>query len=380
MYGLKQAAVLAFDNLVSNLSTHGYKPIPHTIGLWEHTTRRTKFCLCVDDFGVKYFSKADADHLLTALGQNYTYTVDWTGQNFCGLKISWEYEKSYVDIAMPDYIKNVLHRFQHTLPKSPQFSPHAHVPIKYGVKTRQYALEPDTSPLLDNQGIKYVQQVVGSLLYYARAIDGSMLTALNTIGSEQAKPTKQTELKCKRLLDYAATYQNAYIRYHASDMVLHVDSDAAYLVMPQARSRIAGYYQLLDYPTREGAINGPLLIECKTLRNVVASAAEAEMGGLYHNAQTSLPIRYILQALHHPQPPTPIKTDNATAHGFIYNNINLKKSKSWDMKYYWSRDRKNQKQFKYIWDYGDQNDGDYWTKHHPTTHHREMRPRYIQDT
>ena len=207
-----------------------------------------------------------------------------------------------------------------------------------------------------------------------------MLTALNTIGSEQAKPTKQTELKCKRLLDYAATYQNASIRYHASDMVLHVDSDAVYLVMPQARSRIAGYYQLLDYPTREGAINGPLLIEYKTLRSVVASAAEAEMGGLYHNAQTSIPIRYILQALHHPQPPTPIKTDNATAHGFIYNNINLKKSKSWDMKYFWSRDRKNQQQFKHIWDYGDQNDGDYWTKHHPTNHHREMRPRYIQDT
>ena len=87
MYGLKQAAVLAFDNLVNNLSTHGYTPIPNTIGLWKHATRRTTFCLCVGDFGVKYFSKEDADHLLTALGQKYTYTVDWTGQHFCGLRI-----------------------------------------------------------------------------------------------------------------------------------------------------------------------------------------------------------------------------------------------------------------------------------------------------
>ena len=161
---------------------------------------------------------------------------------------------------MPDYLKDVLRRFQHPQPRSPQFSPHAHVPIKYGLKTRQYALEPDTSPLLDKQGIKYVQQVVGSLLYYARAIDGTMLTALNTISSEQAKPTKQTEQKCQRLLDYAASYQNAFIRYHASNMILHVDSDAAYLVMPQARSRIAGYYQLLDFPAKEGTINGPILI------------------------------------------------------------------------------------------------------------------------
>ena len=111
----------------------------------------------------------------------------------------------------------------------------------------------------------------------------------------------------------------------------------------------------------------------------MASAVEVEMGGLYHNTQTSLPIRYILEALHHPQPPTLINTDNATAQGFIYNNINLKKSKSWDMRYYWARDRANQKQFKYTWDYGDQNEGDYYTKHYPTHHHRTMRPRYNQD-
>ncbi len=49
------------------------------------------------------------------------------------------------------------------------------------------------------------------------------------------------------------------------------------------------------------------------------------------------------------------------------------------MKYYWSRDRRNQKQFKYIWDYGDQNEGDYWTKHHPTHHHKATRPQYIKD-
>lgn len=62
MYGLKQVAILAFDNnLVKNLSKNGYSPMPNTIGMWEHITRKTKFCLCVDDFGVKsYHSKEDA--------------------------------------------------------------------------------------------------------------------------------------------------------------------------------------------------------------------------------------------------------------------------------------------------------------------------------
>ena len=55
--------------------------------------------------------------------------------------------------------------------------------------------------ILNKQGIKYVQHVVGSLLYYARAIDGTMLTALNTIGSEQAKPS-QLSKQNKNARDY----------------------------------------------------------------------------------------------------------------------------------------------------------------------------------
>ena len=86
--------------------------------MWGHTTKKTKFCLCVDDFGIKYFSKADADHLLKALGHCYTYTADWSGQNLCGLTLDWHYDAKYVDVSMPRYIKDVLHRFQHPQPTS----------------------------------------------------------------------------------------------------------------------------------------------------------------------------------------------------------------------------------------------------------------------
>ena len=85
-------------------------------------------------------------------------------------------------------------------------------------------------------------------------------------------------------MDYAATYPNTKLRYFASDMILHIDSDAAYLVQDNARSRIAGYYILSPYPSPAPTIpkpapNAPILVECKTLRSVVASAAEAETGG-----------------------------------------------------------------------------------------------------
>ena len=194
-------------------------------------------------------------------------------------------------------------------------------------------------------------------------------------------------------MDYVNTYPNAYIRYYASDMVLHIDSDAAYLVAPKARSRVAGYFHLSDNPrnfmsetrisdiskTRKPTLNGAIHVECKTLRHVVSSAAEAETAGVYHNAQVAIPIRIVLQALDHTQPPTPIKTDNSTANGFIHDNIHQRRSKSWDMRYYWLRDRQTQQHFLFFWDKGSNNDADYFTKHFPAKYHRVKRPRYVQD-
>ena len=52
-----------------------------------------------------------------------------------------------------------------------------------------------------------------------------------------------------------------------------------------------------------------------------SSAAEAETAGVFTNAQLAIPIRYILECLRHPQPPTLIKSDNSTTIGFVNNNI-----------------------------------------------------------
>ena len=73
-------------------------------------------------------------------------------------------------------------------------------------------------------------------------------------------------------------------------MILHVDSDAAYLVQPNARSRYAGYYYLGSQNSTNNTLNGAVLVICRTIRNVVASAAEAETGGLFGNGQEIIPI------------------------------------------------------------------------------------------
>ena len=68
-----------------------------------------------------------------------------------------------------------------------QNSPHPHNIPAYGAKI-QYAEQSDESPKLDKAGIKYVQQVAGTLLYYGRAVDTTILPALSSIASEQAAP------------------------------------------------------------------------------------------------------------------------------------------------------------------------------------------------
>ena len=172
-------------------------------------------------------------------------------------------------------------------------------------------------------------------------------------------------------MDYVATYPDAYIRYHASDMILNVDSDAAYLVLPKAKSRIVGFFQLTDnvQNTKAPHRNGPLLVECKTIKHVVTSAAEAETSALFHNAKTSISICRLLIELGHPQPPTPIKVDNSTAAGFVNKNITQKRSKSWDMRFHWLRDKETLKNIQVYWEPGINNDGDYFTKTHTTPTH-----------
>ena len=82
MYCLKQESLLAYNNLQQCLKPHGYSPVIGTHKLWEHKTRKNKFVLCVDDFGIKYFKKEDAEHILTCLGNHYKYKMDWKGENY----------------------------------------------------------------------------------------------------------------------------------------------------------------------------------------------------------------------------------------------------------------------------------------------------------
>ena len=118
-------------------------------------------------------------------------------------------------------------------------------------------------------------------------------------------------------------------------------------------------------------------MECKTIRQVVTSAAEAETGGLFSNMKEATMLRTTLTEMGYQQPATPIQVDNSTACGIANDSIKIQRSKAIDMRFYWIRDRVHQKQFHVYWRPGTTNLADYVTKHHTSTHHKLMRPIYL---
>jgi hypothetical protein len=136
---------------------------------------------------------------------------------------------------------------------------------------------------------------------------------LNDIATEQTKATEKTQATTNQMLDYLATHPDATIRYHASDMIMNIHSDASYLSVFNARSRLGGLFFLGNKYPKQDTLNGCILNVATVIKNVVALAAESEVGACFHNAQSGAPLRVTLTELGHTQPPTPLRTDNSTA-------------------------------------------------------------------
>ena len=374
MYGLKQSGILANKLLEQRLTAHGYYQSKLTPGLWRHRWRQIAFALVVDDFGVKYVRPDDAQHLINALEEHYTLAKDWTGSLFCGISLTWDYKNRTVRLSMPGYVAKALHRFQHIVRKLHQDAPNKHQPIQYGAKVQ--LVHEDTSDALPDDKIKRIQEIIGTLLYYARAVDPTMLTALSTLASAQAHGTTETLRATNQLLDYCSAHPDAGIVYHKSAMRLRIHSDASYLCEPQARSQAGGHFYLSNH---EDVNNGAVLNISTIIRHVMASAMEAEIAALFLNAREALPLRVLLEELGHQQEATEIITDNTTAHGMINKTMTPKKSKAIDMRFHWLKCREAQRQFSILWAPGSTNLADYFTKHFSPAHHRTVRSQYVKD-
>ena len=127
-----------------------------------------------------------------------------------------------------------------------------------------------------------------------------MLVVLSATAADQADPTENTYEKTLYFLDYVATHPYAIITFKKSKMVLAINSDASYPTEPKARSRASGRYYMADEEEEE-AKNGPVHNVAQIIRNVMTSAADAEIGALYINSSQAIPARQLLEEMGHNQ-------------------------------------------------------------------------------
>jgi hypothetical protein len=102
--------------------------------------------------------------------------------------------------------------------------------------------DPAQSPALSDKDVNKLQQLTGTLLYYARAVDLTLIMPINVLASEEPNATEVTAYKVIKLLNYCNTHPETKIRYHASEMIFHIHSDASYLSENEAKSRAGGIF------------------------------------------------------------------------------------------------------------------------------------------
>ena len=187
---------------------------------------------CVDDFLIKYINNKDEQYLLDTLKKIYTISTDWEANTYCGVTLEWDYITRTCDLSMPGYGEKALQSINHSYPKRPQHSPYPWTQPQYR-KAIQYAEEEDTADILAQDEVTHIQQVIGKFYYYARVVDHTMITSLGEMATTQrvGRATRKVADRIVWFFNYAGTHPTAKRRYHASGMILHVDSDAVKTIL-----------------------------------------------------------------------------------------------------------------------------------------------------
>jgi hypothetical protein len=118
-------------------------------------------------------------------------------------------------------------------------------PPIYGANM-QFVDDKTSSPTLSDKYVNKLQQLTVTLLYYARALDPTLIMPINVLASDQSNATEVTEDKLIKILNYCNTHPETKLRYHASDIILHIHSEASYLSENEARSRAGGFFYMVS--------------------------------------------------------------------------------------------------------------------------------------
>jgi hypothetical protein len=378
MYGHPASGRLSNKKLVSILKDAGYHEDALVDCLFRHETRNITFALVVDDMGIKYARVEDVEHLAATIAPHWKVKLDYTGSQFLGMNLKWEYErkpKPRVTITSPTVIPKAIARFRDK-PSQGRETPTPYTDPTYGKRVQMAPF--DDSPLAPAASIQRAQEINGVLSHYARVVDYSLLEGVTRLAMTQAQPTVDTMTRIEHILDYTERYPENGIIFEASDMILTSHADASYQSLPGSRSKLGGAHYFANVNDPPNINNGLVAAQSAVIKVVCSGASEAEYAALYSVGQTTYFIRLIAEACGYPQPATTIYTDNEVAMGIANRSVKIKRSKSIEKSFHWIRDRVDSGELVIKWVPSEHNIADYFTKALPRQRHLQLRPRIIQ--
>jgi hypothetical protein len=209
---------------------------------------------------------------------------------------------------MPGYIFNVCARYKHLMPAKCQLSPHKYCKIIFGQTTQLTHIDPD-SPSLSSEGAKKIQGIIGTLLYYARAVDNKLLAIFSALSSQPATATEATNVTMNQLLDYLATYPDNSTTYFASIMILCAHAFAGFYNESKGRSQAGAHFFVSEnhpFPKH----NGLVFSISQIMKFVMSSAAKAKtkLGAHYTTTKEIVLLCQTLIKIGWPQPRMPKQT------------------------------------------------------------------------
>ena len=300
----------------------------------------------------------------------YTFKAGMKAEQHIGTHLGWGYSKRELIASMKGYAKQALEELGHAIPTRLAAAPSKMPRPQYGAKAQ--CAEIDDTEALPESKIKYLQRVLGKFLYYARANGSAMLHALSDIAGSVAKGAKATEKAVRHFMSYARSSPGAAARLRASGMRLAGGSDAACLVAPEARSRAGGCHCCTGIAGEQ--FNGPIHAMAKVIKNVMASAVEAEVAAMLMNARLMAEFRQALEDMGHPQPPAVARAGSEAGCGVLSGAARQRRPKVAGMSLSWLKGRCERGQFKVGWAPGPTSRAGYATKNHPGPHHQAVRP------
>ena len=218
-YGLPQAGALSQRRLFRHLHTNGYHQLPSTPSVFRNKTGTIRFTLVVDDFVVLWTDRKDMDHFINTLTALYQVKINWDGTKYLGMNIAINRAERHVTLTMPKYIDRLLCKVRPEGVKGSN-TPATYTAPNYANPGARKATV-DNSALASEEDKKLLQRVVGTLLYYSRAVDPSICTAVHQLGSVQSKPSQNDMRKMDKLLQYVSKHRNIGIRFYAAHLICY---------------------------------------------------------------------------------------------------------------------------------------------------------------